>query len=120
MSPLTAKLLEQLQKAPCHSEDAAFTEALRLWRFAGCPDVPPKEGCFGEWLKRARRSRGVTLEGLSTPLKMNINGLSRIENSLYEITAREWSLLCSELALTPEEKAKGEELLRVEFRRGGA
>lgn len=111
MSPLTHKLLEQLQHPANHAENAALTEALRLWRFAGCPDLPPKDGSFGEWLARTRKARGATLRSMSAALNVQLSRLCRVENDHCGLYASEWIGLCVELNLTPEERATGESLL---------
>ena len=110
MSPLSRKVLEYLQ-IPSHAENVALNEALRLWRSAGCPDVPPKDGSFGEWLSRIRKGKGATLQSVQALTGIERCRMSRIENGNGLPDAREWLLLCTELGITQEERLVGEKLL---------
>ena len=113
MSPLTRKMLEHLQAPANHAENAAFAEALRLWRSAGCPDAPRPgaDTTFGAWLAERRRERGISGTRLATALGTNHPRISRIETNASAPSAQEWIAICRELALSLEERASGEALL---------
>lgn len=111
MSPLTQKILELVRPEAVKLEDGALLAAVRLWRSAGCPDLPPEDGDFGGWLSRCRRGRGGTLHAVSGAMGITPSRLSRIESGIYVMSAQEWVLICAELHLTPEERARGERLL---------
>lgn len=110
VSPLTLHLLEMLQ-TPAPAEHPPLTEALRLWRSAGCPDVPFKGADFGTWLSRTRKAKGATLRSLQLAIGIERCRLSRIENNRSLPDAREWVQLCAALGLSPEERTTGERLL---------
>lgn len=61
------------------------------------------ESAFGEYIKRARSERGMTLKDLSTHLKLDTANLSKIENGQRSFDEKKIPLLCEALKLNEKQ-----------------
>lgn len=115
MSPLTAAMLHLLHIDP--GGPSAIT-AVRLWRQAGSPDLPPQDDAptLGAWLRRCREVAGYSQRDVAGHIDRTQMQVCRWETGEACPDAGELATLFDVYQLSGSEREEGLELARRHHR----